>query len=70
MLLYATLVLRFWGVPVAAVPHHLLQPFGKIFIAHCSPDVEIINIVYSNKRASEAILNDIVTLTIFHFYQM
>ncbi|XP_065023579.1 protein GET1-like [Musa acuminata AAA Group] len=30
VLLYATLVLRFWGVPVAAVPHHLLQPFGKI----------------------------------------
>ncbi|RWW60067.1 hypothetical protein BHE74_00032969 [Ensete ventricosum] len=27
VLLYATLVLRFWGVPVAAVPHHLLQPF-------------------------------------------
>ncbi|RZS13062.1 hypothetical protein BHM03_00044584 [Ensete ventricosum] len=34
VLLYATLVLRFWGVPVAAVPHHLLQPFGKIFIVH------------------------------------
>ncbi|CAL9168069.1 unnamed protein product [Musa hybrid cultivar] len=30
VLLYATLVLQFWGVPVAAVPHHLLQPFGKI----------------------------------------
>ncbi|URE22926.1 CHD5-like protein [Musa troglodytarum] len=72
VLLYATLVLQFWGVPVAAVPHHLLQPFGKIFIAHCSPDVEIINIVYSKKWASGAILNDIVTftLTFFHFYQM
>ncbi|THU62419.1 hypothetical protein C4D60_Mb01t04960 [Musa balbisiana] len=30
VLLYAALVLRFWGVPVAAVPQHLLQPFGKI----------------------------------------
>ncbi|XP_042414149.1 protein GET1-like [Zingiber officinale] len=30
VLLYGGLVLRFWGVPVAAVPQHLLQPFGRV----------------------------------------
>ncbi|XP_039134472.1 guided entry of tail-anchored proteins factor 1 [Dioscorea cayenensis subsp. rotundata] len=28
--LYAGLCWRFWGIPIAAVPQHLLQPFGRI----------------------------------------
>nr|CAD1821207.1 unnamed protein product [Ananas comosus var. bracteatus] len=28
VLIYASLVWRYWGVPVAAVPQHLLQPLG------------------------------------------
>ncbi|KAJ0966759.1 hypothetical protein J5N97_023676 [Dioscorea zingiberensis] len=28
--LYAVLCWRFWGIPVAAVPQHLLQPFGRV----------------------------------------
>ncbi|WOK92844.1 tail-anchored protein insertion receptor WRB [Canna indica] len=31
VVLYGGLVLRFWGVHVAAIPQHLLQPFGKVF---------------------------------------
>ncbi|XP_020115082.1 tail-anchored protein insertion receptor WRB [Ananas comosus] len=31
VLIYASLVWRYWGVPVAAVPQHLLQPLGRIF---------------------------------------
>jgi len=30
-LLYVGLCWCFWSVPVAAVPQHLLQPFGSIF---------------------------------------
>lgn len=30
VILYAGLTWHFWGVPVAAVPQHLLQPFGRI----------------------------------------
>ncbi|XP_008812335.2 guided entry of tail-anchored proteins factor 1-like [Phoenix dactylifera] len=29
VILYAGLIWHFWGVPVAAVPQHLLQPFGR-----------------------------------------
>ncbi|XP_073011501.1 protein GET1 isoform X1 [Typha latifolia] len=31
VLIYAGLIWLFWSIPVAAVPQHLLQPFGKIF---------------------------------------